>query len=124
MDKKELEQKYKIIENYYNKYLIQYNVKLPALYKKPNEFSKDALVLIYLSEDYPNTKEVSKEKLTKFIKKFYQDTNDVQQARHLSMQKGWYIASGTRGDIDVSKGAYKRITLEKPYPAYCNERRK
>lgn len=123
MDKKELQQKYKIIETYYNKYLKKHDVKLPTLYRTSDMPSKDALVLIYLSENYPKTREVSKEELTKFIKKFYPDTNDVQQARHLSMQKGWYIVSGTRGDAGISKGSYKLISLEKPYPGYCQERR-
>ena len=45
-------------------------------------------------------KEVSKQELTDFIRQFYPETNDVQQARHLSKQKGYNIISGTRGDIN------------------------
>lgn len=123
MKKNDIVEKYKKIEEYYFKYLKQYDVKLPSLYKTSTTFSKDALVLIKLFEGYPSTKEFSKSELTAFVKQFYPDITDVQQARHLAMQKGWYISSGTRGDNGVSKGSYKLITLEKPYPAYCHERR-
>lgn len=123
MNRDDIINSYQIIVNYYNKYLKDFGVKLPALYNNKNNISKDALVLIYLFQGYPKTKEVTKEELTKFMKMFYPDTNDVQQARHLSMQKGWYIASGTRGDAGVKKNSYKLISLEKPYPAYSNNRR-
>lgn len=92
---------------------------------KSGQFSKDALVLIYLAQNYPNTRAISKAELTEFIRAFYPEVSDVQQARHLSKQKGYYIISGTRGDIGekIPAGFYKLISLEKPYPAYKADRR-
>lgn len=118
-----LELEYKKITEYHKKCLEKYGVKLPSLFNAKGMYLKDALVLIKLFEGYPNTKIISKEELTIFVRKFYPDVVDVQQARHLSMQKGWYIESGTRGDSLIPKGSYKLITLEKPYPAFCGERR-
>lgn len=123
MNEKDIVEIYKKIKDYHTKYLKLYKVGLPSLYNSKGKLSKDVIVLAKLYEGYPNTKEISKKDLTNFVKQFYPETNDVQQARHLSMQKGWYINSGTRGDIGVSKNSYKLITLEKPYPAYCNSRR-
>lgn len=123
MDKKELIATYKLIEEYYNTYLKQFEMKLPPLFNSRGEYTKDTLVLIKLAQGYPNTKVVSKEELTSFMRKFYPEVVDVQQARHLGMQKGWFIASGTRGDSSVPKGSYKLLTLEKPYPAFCVDRR-
>lgn len=123
MDNKEVIESFGKIEKYYEEYLKHFNVKIPSLYKSNGSFSKDALVLVKLFENYPNTREISKEELTVCIKQFYPDTTDVQQARHLAMQKGFYIGSGTRGDEGIRKNSYKLITLEKPYPAYCQDRR-
>ena len=122
MNKEAIKKQYELIKEYHNKYLTGYGIKLPELVSN-GKYVKDALVLIKLSEGYPNTKILSKEELTKFMHEFYPDTRDVQQARHLSMQKGWYIASGTRGDAKIPSGSYKLITLEKPYPAFCRDRR-
>lgn len=114
MTEKEIESSYKNIHRYYEKYLKQHGVKLPALRNPAGKFTKSALVLIRLAQGYPNTKIVSKEELTSFIRAFDPNAADVQQARHLSMQKGWYVESGTRGDSAIPKGAYKLISLEKP----------
>lgn len=122
MDKATIKKQYDLIKEYHNEYLSEYGIKLPEL-MSGGKYVKDALVLIKLSEGYPNTKILSKEELTKFMREFYPDVIDVQQARHLSMQKGWYIASGTRGDANIPSGSYKLITLEKPYPAFCVDRR-
>jgi len=79
--------------------------------------------LVYLTQDYPQTKVVTKEELTVFIRHYYPNTNDVQQARHLGAQKGWYIAAGGRDNKEVSKsGEYKLLTLEVPYPAFDGHR--
>ena len=81
---------YELIKSYYDKYLKTKNVKLPNL-MIGNKYTKDALTLVFLSQNYPNTKAITKSSLTRFIQRFYPDVNDVQQARHLGAQKGWYI---------------------------------
>jgi len=98
--------------------------KLPRLTNAKGDFTKDALVLIYLVQDYPNTKKISKGELTQFIRQYYPDVNDVQQARHLGAQKGWFIAAGGRDNRNVvlTRGEYKLITLKKPYPAFHGHR--
>lgn len=51
---------------------------------------------------------------------------DVQQARHLGAQKGWFILSGTRKDSASEKikpGEYKLNSLECCYPGFTAERR-
>jgi len=115
---------YGMICNYHKKYLNQYGVKLPKLTDAQGHYTKDALVLIYLAQGYPNTRKVSKRELTQFIRKYYPDVNDVQQARHLGAQKGWFIAAGGRDNKDVvlARGEYKIISLEKPYPAFHGHR--
>ncbi len=119
MSIKEIETTYELIENYYERYLKKYGVKLPKLRDKNNNFTKDALVLCYLARFYPNTVVVTKNELTNFIRKFYPDVNDVQQARHLGAQKGWFISSGGRDNVHVKKvGEYRLISLEKPYPNF------
>ena len=118
MNQRDLEKQYQLIKNYHEKYLKTCGVKLPTF------GTKDALVLIKLSEGYPNTKVVSKSELTTFMRQFYPDIIDVQQARHLGQQKGWNIASGTRGDdANIPAGSYKLISLETPYPGFCVDRR-
>ena len=124
MKPKEIEKIYEMIKGYFEKYLQKEGVQLPKLYNK-GKFSKEALVLVYLAQHYPNTKVVTKQELTEFIKKFYPNTTDVQQARHLAAQKGWYIASGTRGNgiLELNQGEYKLITLEKAYPNFVRAKR-
>ncbi|MDD2496161.1 MAG: hypothetical protein PHE29_13335, partial [Tissierellia bacterium] len=56
------------------------------------------------------------------------DSNDVQQARHLAQQSGWYILSGTRRDNEcrkygVNSGEYMLLSIEKPYPSFSSIRR-
>lgn len=56
-------------------------------------------------------------------------TNDVQQARHLAQQDGWYIVSGTRGDMHckengVKYGEYMLVTTREAYPSYKKIKRK
>jgi len=95
------------------------------LKNKKGFYTKDALILIYLSHNYPQTKKVTKQELTWFIRKYYPDTNDVQQARHLGAQKGWWILAGGRDNIVLSlnRGEYQLYTLEKPYPGFTDSRR-
>lgn len=56
------------------------------------------------------------------------DINDVQQARHLAQQSGWYILSGTRGDsecknLGIKPGEYMLKTIHEPYSSYKNLKR-
>lgn len=87
LNKKSIEAIYKTVQDFHEKYLEQYGVKLPKLYAKKCKFTKDALVLVYLAYDYPKTRKVSKEELTKFVRSYYPNTNDVQQARHLGAER-------------------------------------
>lgn len=58
MNKKEIIEIYKVISAMYEKYLKKYGVKPINLYDKNNNYTKDALTLIYLAKDYPNTKAI------------------------------------------------------------------
>ncbi|MEO0126824.1 MAG: hypothetical protein ABIL44_03625, partial [candidate division WOR-3 bacterium] len=120
----EIKEIYEMICKYHNKYLKQYGVKLPRLADKQGNYTKDALVLVYLAQNYPKTKNVSKGELTQFVRQYYPDVVDVQQARHLGAQKGWFIASGTRHNkhVTLNYGEYRLITLEKPYPSFKGHR--
>jgi hypothetical protein len=116
---------YDNVSQYHKRYLAQFGVELPGL-RRGGNFTKSALALVYLAKDYPNTQIISKGELTEFIRQFYPDTTDVQQARHLGAQKGWYILSGTRGDnasASLQSGDYKLETLERPYPGFTAARR-
>jgi len=117
---KEVEEQYKLIKKYHDKYLKKYGVKLSPLYNNKKQPQINALVLVYLSLGYPKTKVVSKEELTMFVRSFYSNVNDVQQGRHLGAQDGWYIAAGGRDNIVVNlkRGEYQLHTLEQPYPSF------
>lgn len=119
----EIENCYKIICKYYEKYLKKAGVKLPKLFSKGN-YTKDALVLIYLAQSYPKTKPTSKEELTQFVRSYYPRTNDVQQARHLGAQKGWFIAAGGRDnrEVHLQRGQYQLVSLNRSYPAFHGHR--
>lgn len=117
---------YNLIKDYHFKYLEKHGVKLPNLKSKKNEYTKDALVLVYLTKNYPNTEIVSKKELTEFLRIYFDDITDVQQGRHLSTQQGWYILSGKRNDISkihLLPGEYKLLTLQKSYPGFSKQRR-
>lgn len=124
LDESRIKKLYKTLEHYHRKYLKKFGVKLPKLYSRGKDFTKDALTLIYLSKDYPKTKMVSKTELTQFIRKFYPDVNDVQQARHLGAQKGWWIVAGGRDNavLKVPVGSYQLYTFKKPYPSFHGHR--
>ena len=125
MTQKTLHKIYKNIEMYYKKYLKKYGVQLPKLKNNKNFYTKDALTLIYLSRNYPNTKKATKQNLTQFIRKYYPNTNDVQQARHLGAQKGWWILAGGRDNIvhSLKRGEYQLHTLKQSYPGFTKNRR-
>ncbi len=125
MTDKEIREQYALIKKYHAKYLKSHGVVLPSL-ERGGKFTKDALVLGYLSQGYPDTRVVSKDELTDFIRQYDSKINDVQQARHLAAQKGWYILSGTRKDnesLSLKAGDYKLKTLEDYYPGFTHERR-
>lgn len=124
MSENEIKEIFKIIQEHYKKYLKNDEVKPINLQDKSGKFTKDALTLCYLAQNYPNTKAVSKNDLTAFVREFYPDTTDVQQARHLAKQKGYYIISGTRGDIGqrLKAGHYQPIESSNIIPQcqVCN----
>lgn len=125
MNTEALKQQYALLRDFHSKFLKQLGVKLPKLQDAKGNFTKDALVLAYLSQGYPKTRAVSKKELTRFVRSFYPDTADVQQARHLAAQSGWWISSGTRDNIVVHlrHGEYQLYTLEKAYPEFtCGHR--
>ena len=125
MNEKEIVQIYQLITTKYENNLKKFGVKAINLMDKNRNYTKDALVLIYLARDYPHTKAISKQELTEFVRHFYPNVSDVQQARHLSKQKGYNIISGTRGDVDekIKAGFYKLIDLENPYSSFKPNRR-
>lgn len=122
MNKQQIENTYKMIKEHHEKFLKKYPVQLPKLTNNGN-YTKDALCLVFLARGYPKQKRVTKKELTEFIRQFYPDTNDVQQARHLGAQKGWFIQSGTRGDMDsgLKQGEYKLVTLQTHYPKFRHQ---
>lgn len=125
MTETEIQKYYDMIKSYHSKHLKYHNIKLPELKTKAGLYIKDSLVLVFLSKNYPKTEVVSKDSLTQFVKRFYPNTTDVQQARHLSRQKGWNILSGQRGDIsmeEIPSGSYKLMSLETPYPSFNSHR--
>lgn len=121
----EIKRQYTLVRDFHQKFLKKIGVKLPNLYDSRERFTKDALVLVYLSLGYPKTKAISKTELTHFVRSFYPDTPDVQQARHLGAQSGWWIVAGGRDNIVASlrRGWYQLYTLEKPYPAFTRGHR-
>lgn len=124
LEDKDIRQIYKQIKLFHDKHLASQGVKLPKL-ESNKGYTKSALALIYLAYDYPNTKVVSKKELTQFIRNYYPNVNDVQQARHLGAQKGWWILAGGRDNIveQLKRGEYKLYTLEQPYPEFNSNRR-
>ncbi len=125
LDVKNIQSQFKIVSQYYTKYLSKFGVQLPALYRG-SSFTKNALTLVYLSYGYPKTKSVSKQELTQYISHFHPGTVDVQQGRHLAAQSGWYIISSRRNDYgsdNMPANSYKLVSLEEPYPDFTHERR-
>lgn len=125
LNQKSIESIYETVKSYHEKYLKKVGVKLPKLYNSKKEFTKDALILVYLSYNYPNTRKVTKSELTNYIRTYYPEVNDVQQARHLGAQKGWWILAGGRDNIVLSlkSGEYQLYTLEQAYPSFKNDHR-
>lgn len=133
MEDKEIQHIYFILAEYHEKYLKSKGVQLPSLKKRSkgdNEtYTIDGLVLVYLARNYPHTTWVSKSDLTDFIRNFFPSINDVQSARHLAMQRGFYIVSSRRGNYypehkPPPKGShYLLVSLEEPHPAFYPNKR-
>ncbi|MCS7213914.1 MAG: hypothetical protein NZ927_06845 [Candidatus Calescibacterium sp.] len=76
---------------------------------------------------------MTKKELTEFIRKYFPDVTDTQQARHLGRQKGWYVVSSRRKNhLDTLRerklrffdDSYYLVSLEEEYPGWTPERRK
>ena len=122
----EIQQTYDLIAEFHAKHLDELGVKLPQLRKANGDYVLSALTLVYLARGYPAVQTVSKSELTQFMRQYVPDINDVQQARHLAAQSGWYILSGTRKDgrdMNIQPGEYRLISLEKAYPGFNSQRR-
>ena len=122
----EIQQTYDLIADYHAKHLEELGVKLPQLRKANGDYVLSALTLVYLARGYPAVQTVSKSELTQFMRQYVPDVNDVQQARHLAAQSGWYILSGTRKDgrdMNIQPGEYRLISLEEAYPGFNSQRR-
>ncbi|MBI4727842.1 hypothetical protein HY768_11610 [candidate division TA06 bacterium] len=66
LTRKEIAKIYKTIEEYHKKYLENKGVKMPKL-KISGKYTKDALILIYLAQNYPDVKPITKTQLTKSL---------------------------------------------------------
>ena len=120
----QIEETYRLIEQHHQEFLVSQGVRLPRL-RQAGQYTKYALTLVYLAQGYPHTRTVSKKELTEFIRQYYPDVNDVQQARHLGAQQGWCILSGERNDLaseGMKSGEYRLQTLEECYPGFTAER--
>lgn len=125
LKKRELQKIYESLRVAHEKHLRVKGVKLPALLDANNNYTKDALVLIYLARGYPNRhRVVTKSELTAFVRQYYPDINDVQQARHLGAQKGWWVCAGGRDNVvvELERGEYQLYSLIKPYPGFTGVR--
>lgn len=127
MTDQQIEEVYALICKYHEQFLKGHGVKMPRL-KDKKGFCKKALVLVYLAQGYPDTGIVTKTELTDFMRQYDPDTDDVQQARHLSQQDGFYIISSKRKDAEalalkMPPKSYKLLSLEKHYPKFTKQRR-
>jgi hypothetical protein len=121
----EIQSLFNKLKKEYDNNLAKQGVKFFNLYRG-DDYSKNALVLIYLYKNFK--KKVSKQELISFLSKMDNPSEDVQQARHLAQQKGWYIISGQRGDIGKDKynlksGDYALISTKEKYPSYKPKKR-
>ncbi len=126
-----IENIYALVKQHWEKYLKKHGVgPLPQLQREGN-YTKAALVLVYLAWGYPNTRWVTKEELTEFVRKYHPKTPDAQEGRHLGTQKGFYVASSQRGNglneeelKNAPRNAYRLMTLERPHPSWIPKRQK
>ncbi len=116
----DIKKQYAFIKDFHKKYLEKVGVKMPKLYDENEKFTKNALVLVYLSINYPKTRVITKTEITNFIREFDPNVNDVQQPRHLGAQDGWWIVAGGRDNIvlNTPRGSYQLYSLEESYPGF------
>lgn len=120
LNQEELEKYYEELKIEWSKELEWKWIKLPKL-ERWWKYVIDTLVLILF---YINFKKVvTKQDLTNFIQYYKPEINDVQQWRHLSQQKWWYIISWQRWDIKckemwVKPWEYMFYSLTETYPWY------
>ena len=121
----EIEETYRMLVEAHRRHLQRHGVKLPKLKNAAEGYSKDALVLVYLAFGYPGTRVITKAELTQFVRQYYPEVNDVQQARHLGAQKGWWVLAGGRDNVveSLKRGEHKLHCLELPYPGFSAQRR-
>tara|TARA_B100000497_G_C7571125_1_gene344096 strand:- start:230 stop:832 length:603 start_codon:yes stop_codon:yes gene_type:complete len=79
--------------------------------------SKASFTLCYLFEREREV--VSKEEITDFIRLYWPNTSDVQQARHLGRQNGFNIQGQANG---IGRGNYKLVGLDRPHPSYVKDK--
>lgn len=127
MDRKSLEREiasgYNNASRAHEEVLRGFHVRLPSLHRG-GALTKDGIVLGYLA--YRMGEAVTKTRLTAVVSAFYPETTDVQQARHLSRQKGWNILSRRRGDVgteDWPPDSYGLVSLECPFAGFRPESR-
>jgi hypothetical protein len=115
----EISELYALLSHYHNNYLAKAGVQLPSLYRN-GVYTKDALTLVYLAYDYPNTRIVTRDELVEFLRQYDPSVLEVPQPRQLSTRKGWYILAGSRNKSDsaLQPGEYRLKTLEKPAPGF------
>ncbi len=129
LSSEQIEELYRLVSEYHSKYLAEKGVQMPSLKTQDGRFTVDALVLVYLAREYPETRWVSKSELTQFVRVSRPNTNDVQSARHLGMQKGFYIVSSRRGNYlpedrpPPNSSSYLLVSLEEPHPAFVKGKR-
>lgn len=121
----ELEEIYRALEAKWKESLEKKWIKLPRL-KNWDNYTIDSLVLIYFFNNYK--KVVTKQELTSFIQCYKPEINDVQQWRHLSQQKWWYIISWQRWDLEckemkVHAWEYMLYSLDEIYPGFVLNRK-
>jgi len=102
-----IDQTYEEIKKLHAEYLAPHGIKLPHLYEA-GHYTIQALTLVCLYDNIG--KYVSKADLTKFVRQHI-ETNDVQSARHLSTQHGYFINKDRRL-------GYCLMTLKEVYPGY------
>jgi len=121
----EINSLYYELKKYHEEYLEKYRVTLPNLKWRSN-YTKKALVLVYLFKNFK--KVVTKNELTEFLDS-YGGSPDVQEARHLGQQDGWFVISGKRKDEQCEQynatksGDYALISVKKPYPDFTYMKR-
>ena len=122
-----IEELYFLVQHFARKYLIPKGVKVPKLRHSNGRYVKNALTLVYLARNYPDTEAVSKQELTDFIRIFFPEVTDCQQGRHLGAQFGYNILSSERGEMKPPQGmkdCYKLVNLTQTHSYYDSSRRK